>query len=498
MSSIKITNLSFRYEDASNNLFNHLNLALDSSWQLGLVGRNGRGKTTFLNLLQHKLHGLGKIQTKLTFAYFPLAINHPDNITLYELQAQLDFEQWELERELTLMNVDPKLLWQPFKTLSGGEQTKILLALSFTDQASFPLIDEPTNHLDEDSRQQVAKYLQRHEQGYIVVSHDRDFLNQVTDHILAIENTEIHLYQGNYAAYEDTKNKRDEFNQAKNAKLKAEISAFNQSRVRIQGFSKRAESKKNAKNYKQRQLVTNLDKGFLGHKAAKIMQRSKNIERRMDKAINAKQGLMTNIEAMPALSINFQPSYHRTLLTTQNLSLQIQTKQLFKNLNLQLKNQGIVSLAGKNGSGKTTLLKLLLGQANDVTYTGKFELANGLKISYLPQAFTDYTGTLKEFAEQQKISYEALLNNLKKMGLPRESFSTKIEEMNMGQQKRVALAKALAEPANLYLWDEPANYLDVFNQDQLIKLLKKQQPAMLLIEHDPYFIEKVANTRIKL
>lgn len=93
------------------------------------------------------------------------------------------------------MQVDTNLIWQPFNTLSGGEQTKVLLALSFINKDAFPLIDEPTNHLDEKSRIQVVRYLQKHSQGYIVVSHDRDFLNQITNHILAIEHTEIHLYQ---------------------------------------------------------------------------------------------------------------------------------------------------------------------------------------------------------------------------------------------------------------------------------------------------------------
>lgn len=84
------------------------------------------------------------------------------------------------------------------------------------------------------------------------------------------------------------------------------------------------------------------------------------------------------------------------------------------------------------------------------------------------------------------------------MGFPRTNFNVPIEEMSMGQQKRIALAKSLLEPADLYLWDEPANYLDVFNQDQLIKLLQEIKPAMLLIDHDQYFIKQVADKRIKL
>ena len=139
-----------------------------------------------------------------------------------------------------------------------------------------------------------------------------------------------------------------------------------------------------------------------------------------------------------------------------------------------------------------------MNKSTNASYTGKIQLTNGLKISYLPQDFTEYTGTLKEFSENQKISYEELLNSLKKMGFPRSSFNTKIEEMSMGQQKRVAIAKSLVEEADLYLWDEPANYLDVFNQDQLIKLIKENQPAMILVEHDKYFIDQVASQQVHL
>lgn len=501
MSNIKVSRLSFRYDDASDNIFNDLNLNLDSSWKLGLVGRNGRGKTTFLNLLRGKLQGTGEIKSKLVFSYFPVTVKKTENITLYELQDQATFEQWELEREMNLLGADSDLLWQPFNTLSGGEQTKVLLALSFTNRDAFPLIDEPTNHLDEVSRIQVAEYLKNHDKGYIVVSHDRDFLNHITDHILAIENTEIHLYQGNYASYEDTKEKRDQFNRDKNEKLKGEVRRLNASLQKNLMFAERSESQKNAgRKYK----------GKANHRAfhplsyditkvaANDMRRAKSVERRLNKNIEAKKGLMTNIEDVPDLTMNFHSNYHQTLLETQHLSLKIQDKKLFEDLNMIVRNQGIVSLEGKNSTGKSTFLKFLLNEINDVSYQGKSNLIGGLQISYLPQNFIEYTGTLKEFAEKQKISYEELLNNLKKMGFPRESFATKIEEMSMGQQKRVALAKSLVESADLYLWDEPANYLDVFNQDQLIQLLKQVKPAMILVEHDQYFIEQVADQRISL
>ena len=149
------------------------------------------------------------------------------------------------------------------------------------------------------------------------------------------------------------------------------------------------------------------------------------------------------------------------------------------------------------GSGKSSFLAWLLGN-NNFTCQGDWDLQTGLKISYLPQDLSAYRGRLDAFAKEHGLNYDSFLNQLKKLGLEREAFKQKIEEMSQGQKKRVALAKSLTEEASLYLWDEPANYLDLFNQDQLIKLLKKEQPAMLLVDHDQAFINAVAKERVSL
>lgn len=498
MGQIKIANLTYRYANQSQNLFNHLNANLDTSWKLGLVGRNGRGKTTLLNLLRGKLTGTGQIVSQTAFAYFPAIIADPANLTYSELTDAGRPELWKIQRELSLMQVDEQLLWQPFSSLSGGEQTKVLLALAFAEEDAFPLLDEPTNHLDQASRRQVASYLQKKKTGYIVVSHDRDFLNQTTDHILAIEQTEIHVYQGNFASYELTKKRRDQANQSKNSKLQREIGELNQSRQRIKGYSDKAEKEKYAGAHKN-ELVQHINRGFYSHKAAKIMQRSKNAERRMNQEIADKEGLLINIEEVPALSMNFTPDYHHELLRLDKLALNLDNgRRLFRDLSASLANQGVLALTGANGTGKTTLLRFLLGQREGLQTEGQVEQVSNLKVSYLPQQFDDYTGSLQAFAKEHHLSYSDLLNNLKKMGFPRANFETPIEQMSLGQQKRVALAKSLVEPANLYFWDEPANYLDVFNQDQLINLLQEVKPAMILVEHDAHFIEAVAQRVLEL
>ena len=139
-------------------------------------------------------------------------------MTYYVLVDIADFELWEIERELNLMETDVEILWRPFNTLSGGEKTKVLLALLFIDDQHFPLIDEPTNHLDVVGRKQVANYLKKKNQGFIVVSHDRGFIDEVVDHVLAIEKSQLELYQGNYSVYEEQKRLKDAFEIGQNEK----------------------------------------------------------------------------------------------------------------------------------------------------------------------------------------------------------------------------------------------------------------------------------------
>ena len=132
MSTIEIKNLSFSYDDAGLTLFDQVNLNIDTNWKLGLIGRNGRGKTTFFNILQNELPFSGSINHQMSFSYFPQSILDKEKMT-YEIIDDLNSgEIWEVERELTLLGTDTDILWRPFSSLSGGVQTKLLLAVLFS------------------------------------------------------------------------------------------------------------------------------------------------------------------------------------------------------------------------------------------------------------------------------------------------------------------------------------------------------------------------------
>lgn len=495
MSTIKITHLTFGFDKQVDLLFEDANLTIDSSWKLGLVGRNGRGKTTLLQLLLGKYASQGEIQFPLRPVYFPATVDDSDQLTYYALLEVADFELWELEREMNLIQLDPQVLWQPYQTLSGGEQTKVLLALLFTQEDFFPLIDEPTNHLDLQGRQHVADYLQ-HKDGFIVVSHDRQFLNQITDHTLAIEKSQLVLYQGNFATYEEQKKLRDEFELAQNRKIKKEVGRLKKTAAEKAEWSRSRETDKYGKP-SEKGSGGIYDTGFIGARAARTMKRSKNIENRMYDQIEAKEGLLKDLEDVDRLTMNYQPSRHAQLLKVENLALNYaEQESLFAPLSFELKRGEITALTGPNGIGKSSVLHYLLG-----TFAGEASgelLRPNAKISYVRQNYESNRGNLQDFAEANQLDYSAFLNNLRKLGMERNVFQNKIEEMSMGQRKKVELAKSLAQEAELYIWDEPLNYLDVFNQKQLEDLLLQVKPTMLIVEHDQTFLNNVHANQIAM
>lgn len=496
MSKIEIKQLTFSYPGQEKKLFEQANLSLDSDWKLGLFGRNGRGKTTLLKLLQDQLEYRGQISHQVSFNYFPQEIIDPGQLAIYALGQVVSFEEWQLEKELNLMQVDPEILWRPFKSLSGGEQTKLKLALLFIDQNHFSLIDEPTNHLDLESRKQVATYLSQKEQGFIVVSHDRQFVDEICDHILVIEKAQISLYHGNYSTYEQEKQLSDNFEIAQNEKLQKDIDRLKQTALEKEKWSGTREKDKRGDPRKKGSGAI-FDTGHIGARAARVMKRSKILEKRMENEIQNKEKLLKNIEQIDQLALNFQSGHQQKLLRVENLELFYEESRLFEPVTFEIERGQQVGLMGSNGIGKTSIIEALSGNFPG-KQSGSVRIPPKIKISYIRQDFEYNPGYLAEFARNQGLDYEMFLNNLHKLGVERSVFTQKIENMSMGQRKRVEVAKPLSQPAELYIWDEPLNYLDIYNQNQLIKLIADVKPTLLLIEHDQQFIKKVTNELVQL
>ncbi|QBO36209.1 ABC-F type ribosomal protection protein [Periweissella cryptocerci] len=490
MGTIQIQNLSFRYDNQLTPLFDHVDLQFDASWHLGLIGRNGRGKTTLLNILRGKLEYHGHIVTDLNFQYYPQPIDDMTQNTwnvIRSITSLEEYDQWKILVEFSKLELPEDILERPFTTLSPGQQAKVLLASLFIDEGNFQLIDEPTNHLDIQGREVVAQYLQQ-KSGFIVISHDRVFLDRVIDHVLSIDRAKISLYKGNYSTWHREKYARDDFERLENEKLKDEISRLSKTAREKSVWSGFRESMKNSAK----------DSGFVSHKAAKMMKRSKVIEARSNKAITEKEKLLKNLDEVTELTMNYEPLAPKQILVSVD-DVQVKRNGVVINqpVSFTIKTGERVALNGMNGAGKTTLLHALFHDRT-VTASGKLELQPQLKISYLAQDLSDLHGTLDDYAATQAVGYDELVNVLRKLGFERDIFESNIENMSMGQIRKIALAASLLKPANLYIWDEPLNYLDVLTREQLEDLIIEYKPTMLFIEHDQAFVEHVATQQVNL
>lgn len=495
MTTITLHQLTFSYEAQSQPLFKQLNLQFDTSWRLALVGRNGAGKTTFLQLLNGQLPYHGQINFASSCRYFPQTVTDPHQ-TVSELIAQQEkVEPWQVQRELDLLQIKKAVLTQPFDTLSGGEQTKVLLACAFADETAFPLLDEPTNHLDLASRQLLATYLRQKRQGYFVTSHDRHFLNQVSNHVCAIERQQIIQYQGNFAVYEREKQARDQFELAKNETLKHEITRLKISSREKRDWSYNREKDKFGDQHNKGTGSPN--RGFIGARAARVMKKAKNVQTRMDNQIAAKSQLLKNIETVDPLTLNYQPDYHRTLFTLQEVTLSYGTTPLFTPVTLTVKRGDRIAILGPNGMGKYSLL-LAMQQRFPGKITGLISSPQQLATSVIQQKERYHAGTIPDFIEQHQLNQNDFLNNLHKLGVERKQFDEPIANLSLGQQKKIQLAASQATPAACYLWDEPLNYLDVFNQEQLETMLAASNATMIFVEHDQAFIDHVATKTYQL
>lgn len=492
MAMIDVVNLSFSYEGSFEEVFKDVSFRIDTDWKLGFVGRNGRGKTTFLNLLLGKYNYQGRISSSTEFAYFPYEVKDKQRMTLEileEINAQ--YEEWQLFRELNLLSVDAEVLYRPFHTLSYGEQEKVLLASLFLGEERFLLIDEPTNHLDVEARKQIAQYLNK-KKGFILVSHDRNFLDSCVDHILSINKMNIEVQKGNFSSWYANKEARDQLEAAQNQKLESEVKRLKQAARQSSGWSDQVEKSKKG----QRVAGLRPDRGFIGHKAAKMMKRAKVLENRQQQAVEEKSKLLKNIDTMDSLKL-CPLVYHTDLLAElKDVSVYYDEKKVCSQISFNIRQGERVCLSGKNGCGKSSILKLLLGEG--ISYEGNVHVGSGLKISYISQDTSYLGGNLKELAQEYGLEESLFKTLLRKLDLEREQFEKDVRFFSAGQKKKVLLAKSLCEQAHLYVWDEPLNYIDVLSRVQIEELLLKYQPTIIFVEHDTAFQENVATKVIKM
>lgn len=487
MNDINIINLNFSY--GAEEVFKNLNLTLNTSWKTGLTGKNGKGKTTLLKLIEKRGEFADYPVSAPPAAYYPFEVNEKLPV-INALTAAVPFsEEWAVIRELSLLKVPENAYYRPFQTLSGGEKTKALIAALFAADPEFILIDEPTNHLDEDGRLCLARYLKKRSEGYIIVSHDRKFLDICTDHTVSLNKSDVSVCRGNFSDWWNLKLATEANEELANKKLSANISRLKNTANKARGWAADVEKSKKGED-------AGPDSGFIGHKSAKMMKRAKTIENRVNKTIEQKSELLKNAERTDEIKLHPLNHFADVLIRLENVNIFYGETTAAKDVNLTITQGDKLALSGGNGCGKSTVLKLLTGE--NLRFTGFMQKASGLKISYVPQDCSNIFKSPNEIAAENNLNKTLFFTLLVKMGLQQNKFVENSANFSDGQKKKLLLAASLSMSAHLYVWDEPLNYLDIFSRMQIENLLKESRAMVIFVEHDATFRENVGARTIKL
>ncbi|MBR1797871.1 MAG: ABC-F family ATP-binding cassette domain-containing protein [Clostridiales bacterium] len=489
MALINIRNLTFGYDGSEGNLFEDISVGIDTSWRLALGGRNGRGKTTFFMLLKGELPYEGTITGVPQTESFP--------------RDEITSEDWRIRKELNLMGADPDIMYRHYETLSGGERTKLMLADLFASDGVYPLIDEPTNHLDAEGREAVARYLSGKE-GFILISHDRSFLDRCTDHTLMITKTGVELTSSTFSTWWDNNEKRLEGERARNEQLRREISGLNESMRKNASWSKEAEKAKLRSN-NPKGAEDHFRRAYEGSKSAKMMSLAKNLQNRSEKKIEEKSALLKDVEKAEELKITESSHHSKTPVILKNVTVMRDDFPICEGINLTVNNGSRIRLTGSNGCGKSTLIKYILGRCEpslfadeSISAEGDIYFAKDIRVSYVSQDTSLLKGDLGSLAQLSGLDRTLFSTILVKMGFTKDMLERDCDTLSLGQKKCVMIALSLCEHADIYLWDEPLNYVDIYMRREIERLVKGSDITLLFVEHDEAFANEVAQETCRI
>lgn len=505
MSILTVKNLSHSY--GGREILKNVNFRLLKGEHVGLIGPNGEGKSSFMDIITGKLmpeegdiewakyvqvgyldqhasyDGSVKVIDILKDAYSKLFSIEESINELYMKMGEVDGDELdklmeevgtlqsllenhdfymidskvdEISRAMEILDLQDK----NFEDLSGGQRSKVLLCKLLLEKPDILLLDEPTNYLDENHIEWLRRYLQDYENAFILISHDIAFLNSVINLIYHVENMELNRYVGDYS----------EFERLREIKLKQVEAAYK----------------------KQQQEIADLE-DFVARNKARVATRNMAMSRQ--KKLD-KMDRIELIKEKPKAEFNFletgAPS--RLIFETKDLVIGYsKDKPLTKPLNLRMERGQRIAIVGANGLGKTTLIKTILGEVKALS--GSVEEGQNLDIGYFCQEeqYEDKKTPIDEIWEVFP-SWEQfhIRSALAKCGLMTAQIESMTKVLSGGEQAKVRLCKVLNTPTNVLILDEPTNHLDPQAKDELKRALKEYKGGIFLISHEKEFYEEIA------
>ncbi len=503
---IDITNLSFYLGDRA--LYDEASLFIGPKDKIGLIGLNGTGKSTLLKMMIGEAQPTaGKIskskettigflnqdllsfqteesiltvamkafastldlQKKIDEVIKQMEENYSDDLVdkLTKLQERFEAEegyvlQSRAEEILEGIGFKTADLQRPLSEFSGGWRMRVMLAKLLLEKPDLLMLDEPTNHLDLPSIQWIESYLQSYEGAYIIVSHDREFLNRSVNKIVEVSLQKLNVYPGNYDFYEEEKALRNELQQ----------NAFENQQQKIRQAERFIERFK-AKATKARQAQSKM----------KMLEKMDRVEQVVDES------------AQVNFRFNFKTKSGRHVKRLVDISKSYDDLEILTNSSIGIERGDKIALIGANGKGKSTALRIIAGAE---PHLGKVETGHNVINSFYAQHQLEALDIKNDLLEELKLAGTGKTEQELRSVLGCFLFSDdevfkKIKVLSGGEKSRVALAKTLISEANFLLLDEPTNHLDMLSVSILVQALQQYEGTLILVSHDRHFISQVAN-----
>lgn len=492
-------------------LFHDVNFRLEENGRAGLVGVNGCGKTT----LMHVINGRQEAETGgiskaagIKIGCMEQYVIRDDNITLYDevleifrplidaeneladiavaidtgdhseqtLSRQMQLqERFEREGGLTYKSMTCSALvglgfseedfGKPISVMSGGQKSKAQLAKLLLSGSNILLLDEPTNHLDITACEWLEKFLTEYKGAYILISHDRYFLDKVTDTTFEMENKTLREYKGNYTRYLELKSEAREAQQRVYDRTVKEIN-------RIEGIVEQQKRWGQEHNF-----ITAASKQKQADRLKETLEKLEDLPEAIKFTFRAKEGGANDVLIAKGLSKSFDGT------------------AVFTNAELDIKKNTTTFILGENGCGKTTLLKILTGEYQ--ADSGEYKFGNNIQFGYYDQAQTDLDPSKTVIDEvwdrYPKMTQTQVRSALAQFLFKGDDVFKNVGKLSGGEKARVSLLKLMLSKANMLLLDEPTNHLDIHSREALENALASYGGTLLIVSHDRYLINKLAD-----
>lgn len=441
--------------------------------KIGLVGENGVGKTTLIKIL------IGEVKADEGLVYLTDSYS-------YISQREEWCEVVEFGKVKGMFNVPDE--YEDY--LSGGEKVKMRIVKALEENKSLIIADEPTSNLDSESMKVLNKMLKKYKGTLLIISHDRNFLDDLCNNIVEIEEGKLNVYSGNYSDYINQKEEKRKVN-------KREYNKYIHEKARLE----KAISEKEV----LRDRIKKAPKGMGPSEAKTIKMGDQRGKKNIDNNIKSIKSRIDHLEVKEKLKdakeiiINIVPSLQlnsKVPIKIEDLKIYVKDKLLINDVNLKIKKGRKIALIGKNGCGKTTLLKYITNGNSD-----KVKISSNVRIGYFDQGqsiLDDNKSILENIKEDSSYDETFIRINLNEFGFKDKSVYKKVGDLSGGERVKVGLCKVILSDNNILILDEPTNYLDIKSIEALESALVNTDKTIILVSHDIRFLSNICNYIIEI